>query len=330
MRDALNTARTRRYAIGQILTGKHVRTADDVAAVNAFIAAASLTTFDAETFGLFDSPTFCGICSMDAGSPELDSGSEVAFTPDDVGKTVDVQGAGPAGATLRSTIATYINGGAVTLADNASSNVHETSNSAGGLAIWGNLLNLSISLPVQSTESGASESAAASGFVTTAQLNAAIAAAIAGVVPAPVGASMDWNNPSAIPAGWLEEDGSAIDRVTYSDLFAAIGTTFGIGDGSTTFNLPDSRGRASVGAGWSPPLSARAIGTTGGEENHTLTIAEMPAHDHTTMRRNLGSAGAGAGGSFPATDTSGSAGGDGAHNNMQPYIVKRKIIRYAL
>ncbi|MRR56972.1 MAG: hypothetical protein EG824_01985 [Deltaproteobacteria bacterium] len=57
----------------------------------------------------------------------------------------------------------------------------------------------------------------------------------------PAGSLMMWpaNTP---PTGWLERNGDAISRTTYSDLFAVIGTTFGVGDGSTTFNLPDDRG----------------------------------------------------------------------------------------
>lgn len=54
---------------------------------------------------------------------------------------------------------------------------------------------------------------------------------------------------SSIPTGWLECDGSAVSRTTYADLFTAIGTTWGAGNGSTTFNLPDMRNRSPIGAG---------------------------------------------------------------------------------
>lgn len=77
------------------------------------------------------------------------------------------------------------------------------------------------------------------------------------------------------PDGWLVCDGSAISRNVYSLLFGAIGTTYGAGDGSTTFNLPDLRGRAAIGVSGSHPL-----GEAAGEETHTLTQAEMPAHSH--------------------------------------------------
>lgn len=64
----------------------------------------------------------------------------------------------------------------------------------------------------------------------------------------PIGTSLDFRG-STPPAGYLAEDGSAVSRTTYAKLFAVIGTTYGEGDGSTTFNLPDSRGRVTIGAG---------------------------------------------------------------------------------
>lgn len=83
---------------------------------------------------------------------------------------------------------------------------------------------------------------------------------------------------SAAPTGWLFADGSAVGRGTYAALFAAIGTQFGVGDGTTTFNLPDMRGRVAVGKN-SGTFSV--LGSTGGEETHAITVGEMPAHTHT-------------------------------------------------
>lgn len=92
---------------------------------------------------------------------------------------------------------------------------------------------------------------------------------------------------STAPTGWLICDGSAVSRATYDDLFAAIGTTFGTGDGSTTFNLPDLRGRVPVGVDsggaaldHSSHSSLRTLGKKGGDDVVTLTTSEMPSHNH--------------------------------------------------
>lgn len=87
---------------------------------------------------------------------------------------------------------------------------------------------------------------------------------------------------SAAPAGWLLCDGSPVSRTTYANLFAAIGITWGAGDGSTTFNVPDLRGRATVGVGTGTGLTARALAGSGGVESVALSTAEMPTHNHTT------------------------------------------------
>lgn len=83
----------------------------------------------------------------------------------------------------------------------------------------------------------------------------------------------------SVPGGWLVCDGSAIDRTIYADLFAAIGTTFGAGNGETTFNIPNLRGRNIIGLN-SSDADFDVLGETGGEKRHTLTIAEMPSHNH--------------------------------------------------
>ena len=89
------------------------------------------------------------------------------------------------------------------------------------------------------------------------------------------------------PTGWLLCDGSAVSRTDYAELFAAIGTTWGAGDGSTTFNLPDMRGRAPVGVGQGSGLTNRALAATGGDEHiqahtHAFTEPKTPNHTHTT------------------------------------------------
>lgn len=84
---------------------------------------------------------------------------------------------------------------------------------------------------------------------------------------------------SAIPSGWLLCDGAAVSRTTFAGLFGVIGTTWGVGDGSTTFNLPDLRDRVFMGAGVTFPL-----GTSGGAATHTHTnpaTGTAGSHAHT-------------------------------------------------
>ena len=92
----------------------------------------------------------------------------------------------------------------------------------------------------------------------------------------PAGSIIEWGGATA-PANWLIADGSAVSRTTYASLFAAIGTTFGAGDGSTTFNLPDMRGRVPVGKNGG---TFGTLGATGGAETVALTLAQMPGHSH--------------------------------------------------
>ena len=82
-------------------------------------------------------------------------------------------------------------------------------------------------------------------------------------------------------SGYLICDGSTVSRAIYENLFLVIGTNYGSGDGSTTFNLPDLRGRSVIGVGQGNGLTDRTLAATGGEEVHTLNIAEMPNHNHT-------------------------------------------------
>jgi microcystin-dependent protein len=85
---------------------------------------------------------------------------------------------------------------------------------------------------------------------------------------------------SAAPSGYLLCDGTAVSRTTYASLYAIIGTTYGSGDGSTTFNLPDLRSKTIVGVGQGTGLTNRTLASTSGSETKTLTTTELPSHNH--------------------------------------------------
>lgn len=88
---------------------------------------------------------------------------------------------------------------------------------------------------------------------------------------------------STAPEGYLMCDGSAVSRSTYAALFAAIGTTYGAGDDSTTFNIPDLTGRVAIGVS-----GTHALGATGGEESHALLETELPVHHHEVPQHGHG------------------------------------------
>ena len=139
-----------------------------------------------------------------------------------------------------------------------------------------------------------------------------------------------------IPNGWLLCDGRAVSRTKYAELFKAIGTKHGSGDGSTTFNLPNPKGRTLVGKD-STDTDFNTLGKTGGEKTHTLTVDEMPSltYDIQTADPN---------GSIPNGEYLGygsnsdiksrtytskitTNAGNQPHNNLQPYIVTNFIIK---
>ena len=143
---------------------------------------------------------------------------------------------------------------------------------------------------------------------------------------------------TSVPAGWQLCDGTAVSRTTFDDLFAAIGTTFGTGDGSTTFNLPDIRGRGAVGLDNMGGASADVItdaaadteGGTFGAETHVLSISEMPAHTHpqqTSTLLQIGGMLDGGGDLGGLGGTTQSTGGGGAHNNLPPGLASNWIIK---
>lgn len=147
----------------------------------------------------------------------------------------------------------------------------------------------------------------------------------------PIGSIVPYGSRFA-PTNWLVCDGSAISRTTYSELFAIIGTSFGSGDGTTTFNLPNLKGKVPVGYN-SSDSDFDTMGETGGEKTHTLTVDEMPAHNHGIYRS--GGQTAGYGSMFQNSSTQSEVtnnvitnkGGGQAHNNLQPYQVVCYIIK---
>ncbi len=161
----------------------------------------------------------------------------------------------------------------------------------------------------------------------------------------PIGGGMDYWGTTA-PSGWVFAYGQALNRTTYADLFTIFSTTYGAGDGSTTFNIPDKRDRASFGKGDMGGTSAGRItdqtggwegdtlGDSGGAETHTLSTPQIPVHTHTVIEdNNSGSANispavlqVGDGGGNLGTATTSSTGGGEAHNNLPPGIVCNYII----
>lgn len=146
----------------------------------------------------------------------------------------------------------------------------------------------------------------------------------------PVGTIIDFGGTS-LPTDYLACDGSAVDRTTYATLFTAIGTTWGVGDGSTTFNLPDFRRRTAVGSGGTGTGTlGNAVGNVGGAETVALTTAQLAAHAH--LYGGAQAQGFTSGNSIIATSGSiastQNAGSGSAHNNMQPSAVVLKCIKY--
>lgn len=182
------------------------------------------------------------------------------------------------------------------------------------------LTNKTLTAPVLSGAVCSANPTTALGVATKQYIDALLATII------PTGIQLPYGGASP-PTGFLLCDGSNVSRTTYSALFSVVGTTYGAGDGSTTFTLPDKRGRGSIGSGTGSGLTARTRGSKIGTENET---APLPAHTHTySSTSNVGGGGflAGGGEKPDTTKTTSSSGAGGTHNNMQPSEVDLWIIK---
>lgn len=213
---------------------------------------------------------------------------------------------------------------------------------------------------------GSGATTIANNAVTTAKIidNAVTLAKLAATVQqalTPAGSLMPYAGTTE-PTGWLFCYGQAISRSTYAALFTAIGTTYGSGDGSTTFNVPDLRGRVIAGqddmggtsanrlTNQSGGLDGDTLGATGGAETHTLTEAQLASHKHfiaantsttdgspslSASQQMATSNSTGGGPSYTLQGTSTAAtigltsatGSGSSHNNVQPTIILKYIIK---
>jgi len=209
-------------------------------------------------------------------------------------------------------------------------------------------------------------SAGAALTITISGLEDVVMSVASGTAGVPIG-GVTLHAGSTAPVGWFLCDGTAVSRTTYAALFASISTTYGVGDGSTTFNLPNIKGRVPVGRD-SGDTDWDTLGETRGAKTHILVTGEMPSHGHTQNSHNHtqnshnhggnvtdpgfipgvqnNATAAGGTGIYmrvgaqnalyipsdtavnqAATATNNTAGSDGAHNNLQPSIVMNYIIR---
>ena len=145
------------------------------------------------------------------------------------------------------------------------------------------------------------------------------------------------------PKGWALCNGQILSIAQNTALFSLLGTTYG-GNGTTTFALPDLRGRVPISSGQGPGLSNYALGQTGGAETQTLTLGQIPAHTHALIADTSVGTSERPNGAIPARDAAGvphygthptgtmsssgiqSSGGSQPHDTMQPYVTLNWII----
>lgn len=160
-----------------------------------------------------------------------------------------------------------------------------------------------------------------------------------GIASVPTAAVLPYAGGSA-PAGFLLCNGQAVSRTTYAALFAEVGTSFGPGDGSTTFNVPDLGGRVIAGREatadrmQSGGIDSTSIGDTGGSDTHLLLSTEsgLPEHSHTFQIKTIeglstNPGAAYADGTANRTTSTVSADAQSPHNNVQPTMIMNFIIK---
>jgi len=176
--------------------------------------------------------------------------------------------------------------------------------------------------------------------------------AVGGSAPGPPTGSMSAFAAAVAPPGWLICDGAAVSRTTFPELFAVIGVTWGAGDGSTTFTLPNLKGRVPVGMD-DTVTEFNTFAKIGGSVAVVLSVNDLPAHNHYNpdhnhvmktrdydFGSNPGAGGAwtalGANATFERTSDlaynsgaswSGNTGADWGHANVQPYATMHWIIK---
>jgi|LULO01.1.fsa_nt_gb microcystin-dependent protein len=266
----------------------------------------------------------------------------------DVAGTLTIDGSGE-------TLAKFIDDGAVELYHN---NTKRIETDSAGVTVTGQITITGSSIVLEGATSDAHETTltvtdpTADRTITFPNSSGTVALTSDVSASLPSGTVVPFAGSSA-PTGYLLAQGQAVSRSTYSDLFSAIGTTYGSGDGSSTFNLPDLRGRVVAGKddmGGSSAnrltdqtggLNGDTLGDTGGSETHTLTEAQLAAHTHgagsytalfpgdgtQSTAGGTGNRGTQGGSNLTVSGTSGSTGSGSAHNNVQPTIILNYIIK---
>jgi microcystin-dependent protein len=166
-------------------------------------------------------------------------------------------------------------------------------------------------------------------FTIPAGATLAISGTVTGITSILTGSIIMYGSGS-IPTGYLECTGQAVSRSTYADLFTVIGTTFGVGDGTTTFNVPDLRDNFPVGKS-----GTKALATKAGSNTATLATTNLASHRHSALGSNYTAAQVDTAAfqprqnayNFDISTNIGNTGSGTAFNTFPPYIALTFIIK---